>query len=64
MALVENLQRERSEPASRRRRAIERLMAEFGYTQETLADRVGKDRSTVANALRLLQAAASACATW
>jgi ParB family chromosome partitioning protein len=30
-------------------------VAEFGYTQEKLADRVGKERSTVANALRLLR---------
>ena len=30
-------------------------MREHGYTQETLAQRVGKDRSTIANALRLLR---------
>ena len=33
----------------------QRLIEEFGYTQEQLSDRVGKDRSTVANALRLLR---------
>ncbi|HTQ07143.1 MAG TPA: ParB/RepB/Spo0J family partition protein, partial [Polyangiaceae bacterium] len=31
------------------------LVREHGYTQETLAQRVGKDRSTIANALRLLR---------
>jgi ParB family chromosome partitioning protein len=35
--------------------ALQRLLEEHGYTQETLAARVGKDRSTVANALRLLK---------
>ncbi|MCA9602384.1 MAG: ParB/RepB/Spo0J family partition protein, partial [Myxococcales bacterium] len=36
-------------------RAFQRLVEEFGYTQETVAQRVGKDRSTVANAMRLLK---------
>jgi ParB family chromosome partitioning protein len=54
MALVENLQREDLNPLEEAH-GYERLIAEFGYTQETLADRVGKDRSTVANALRLLR---------
>lgn len=54
MALVENLQREDLNPLEEAA-GYERLVAEFGYTQETLADRVGKDRSTVANALRLLR---------
>jgi ParB family transcriptional regulator, chromosome partitioning protein len=54
MALVENLQREDLNPIEEAE-AYQRLVAEFGYTQESLAARVGKDRSTVANALRLLR---------
>jgi ParB family chromosome partitioning protein len=54
MALVENLQREDLNPLEEAA-GYERLVAEFGYTQESLAERVGKDRSTVANALRLLR---------
>jgi ParB family chromosome partitioning protein len=54
MALVENLQREDLNPIEEAE-AYQRLVAEFGYTQESLASRVGKDRSTVANALRLLR---------
>jgi ParB family chromosome partitioning protein len=34
---------------------MDRLVREHGYTQDTLAQRVGKDRSTIANALRLLR---------
>jgi ParB family chromosome partitioning protein len=54
MALVENLQREDLNPLEEAA-GYQRLIGEFGYTQESLADRVGKDRSTVANALRLLR---------
>ena len=54
MALVENLQRADLNPIEEAE-GYQRLIAEFGYTQETLAGRVGKDRSTVANALRLLK---------
>jgi ParB family chromosome partitioning protein len=54
MMLVENLQREDLNPIEEAE-AYHRLTAEFGYTQEQLADRVGKDRATVANALRLLK---------
>jgi ParB family chromosome partitioning protein len=54
LALVENLQRADLNPIEEAE-GYQRLMAEFGYTQETLASRVGKDRSTVANALRLLK---------
>jgi ParB family chromosome partitioning protein len=54
MALVENLQREDLNPIEEAL-GFERLCEEFGYTQEALAARVGKDRSTVANALRLLR---------
>jgi ParB family chromosome partitioning protein len=53
-ALVENLQREDLNPLEVAR-AYQRLVDEHGHTQETVAKRVGKDRSTVANALRLLK---------
>jgi ParB family chromosome partitioning protein len=59
MALVENLQREDLNPLEEAA-GYERLVSEFGYTQEQLSDRVGKDRSTVANALRLLRLPAGA----
>lgn len=54
MALVENIQREDLNPLEEAR-AYRRLLDEFGLTQESVAARVGKERSTVANILRLLQ---------
>ena len=54
LTLVENLQREDLNPIEEAE-AYQRLGSEFGYTQEQLAQRVGKDRATVANALRLLK---------
>lgn len=54
LALIENIQREDLN-AVEFAEALQRLLNEHGYTQETLAARVGKDRSTVANALRLLK---------
>lgn len=54
LALVENLQREDLNPMEAAA-AFQRLLAEFGWTQEELAGRIGKDRSSVANALRLLR---------
>ncbi len=54
MALVENLQREDLNPIEEAE-AYQRLIGEFEYTQEALAEQVGKERSTVANALRLLK---------
>jgi ParB family chromosome partitioning protein len=54
LALVENLQREDLNPIEEAE-GYQHLVAEFGYTQESLAARVGKERSTVANALRLLK---------
>ncbi len=54
LALVENLQREDLNPMEEAE-AYRRLSEEFGYTQEELARRVGKDRATVANSLRLLK---------
>lgn len=54
MTLVENLQREDLNPIEEAE-AYQRLSTELGYTQEQLAQRVGKDRATVANSLRLLK---------
>jgi ParB family chromosome partitioning protein len=54
LALVENIQREELNPIEIAH-AYQRLMSELGYTQEDVAGRVGKDRSTVANFLRLLK---------
>ena len=53
LALVENLQREDLDPMEAAR-AYRQLMDEFSFTQEDLAIRVGRARSTVANTLRLL----------
>ncbi|MEM7136883.1 MAG: ParB/RepB/Spo0J family partition protein [Myxococcota bacterium] len=53
-ALVENLQREDLNPLETAR-AFQRLVDDFGYTQEAIATKVGKERSTVTNALRLLK---------
>jgi ParB family transcriptional regulator, chromosome partitioning protein len=53
IALVENLQREDLSPLEEAE-AYSRLMGEFGRTQASLADAVGKSRSHVANTLRLL----------
>src|SRR4051794_10178001 len=54
LALIENIQREDLNPGEEAE-AYRRLIDEHGLTQEALAARVGKDRSTVANALRLLR---------
>ncbi len=54
LALVENLQREDLN-AVEEAEAYEVLVEDHGLTQEAIAQRVGKDRSTVANALRLLR---------
>lgn len=53
-ALVENLQREDLNPIETAR-AFQRLVDQFGHTQEQIADRIGKDRSSVSNSLRLLK---------
>lgn len=52
-ALVENLQREQLTPIEEAL-AYRQLLDAHGYTQETLSTRVGKDRSTIANMVRLL----------
>ena len=53
LALVENLQREDINAVDAAE-AYQRLVTEFGLTQEQVAERVGKSRSSVANSLRLL----------
>lgn len=53
LALVENLQRADLNPLEEAQ-AFRRLVGEFGLTQETVAARVGRSRTAVANALRLL----------
>jgi len=58
LALVENIQRAQLN-ALEEAEAYQRLGEEFSLTQQQIADVVGKDRSTVANAIRLLQLPAS-----
>lgn len=53
-ALVENIQREELTPIEEAQ-ALRRLQDELGLTQEALAAKVGKDRATVANTIRLLR---------
>ncbi len=53
IALIENIQREELNPIEEAQ-AFNRLIAEFSYTHEQVAQSVGKDRSTVTNFLRLL----------
>lgn len=53
MALIENIQRIDLNPLEIAK-ALRNLIESFGYNQETLALRIGKKRSTVANYLRLL----------
>ena len=53
LALIENIQREDLNPVEEAQ-AYRELQSINGYTQEEVARRVGKDRATVANAMRLL----------
>jgi ParB family chromosome partitioning protein len=54
LSLIENIQREDLRPIEEAR-AYQSLLELHGGTQEDLARRLGKDRSTIANALRLLK---------
>ncbi len=56
LALVENLQREDLDPIEAAN-AYRQLIDEFGFSQEAIAQRVGRARATVANTLRLLDLA-------
>ena len=53
LALVENIQRKDLNPIEAAK-AYKQLIEEFGLTQEGISKRVGKDRSTITNTLRLL----------
>lgn len=54
LALIENIQREELNPIETAE-ALNRLSTEFNLTQEALSQRVGKDRATVANYIRILK---------
>ena len=53
LALVENLQRKDLNPMEAAR-AYHRLINEFAFTQDTVAQRLGKDRSSIANIVRMV----------
>lgn len=53
IAIIENVQREDLDPIEEAE-GYQRLMTEFGYSQQEISEKVGKERSTVANALRLI----------
>ena len=53
MAIIENVQREDLDPIEEAE-AYQRLMQEFSLSQQQVSEKVGKERSTVANALRLI----------
>ena len=53
MAIVENIQREDLNPIDEAK-AYRRLATEFGFTQDAVAQRVGKDKASISNLLRLL----------
>lgn len=54
LALIENIQREDLNPIEEAK-AYEKLLVEYGLTQEKLSQSVGKSRSSIANSLRLLE---------
>ncbi len=54
LALIENIQREELNPIEEAE-AYKKLIEEFRYTQDMVAESVGKDRSTITNLLRLLK---------
>jgi len=53
IALIENIQREDLNPIEQAK-ALKMLIEKFNFTQEDLAERLGKNRSTIANTMRLL----------
>jgi ParB family transcriptional regulator, chromosome partitioning protein len=53
LAIVENLQREDLDPIEEAM-GLQHMMDEYGFTQDRLAERIGKSRPSVTNALRLL----------
>lgn len=54
LAIIENVQREDLNPVELAE-ALDRLVKEHGYTQESLGVRLGKNRTTITNSLRLLR---------
>ncbi|MCE5313140.1 MAG: ParB/RepB/Spo0J family partition protein [Nitrospiraceae bacterium] len=54
IALIENIQREELNPVETAE-AFNKLLKDFNLTQEVLSERVGKDRATIANYLRILK---------
>ncbi len=62
LALIENIQREDLNPMERAK-GLEKLIGEFGWTQQQAAERVGLDRATISNLLRLndLDSFSSSC---
>lgn len=54
LSLIENIQREDLNPIEVAQ-GIKKLMNDYGYTQEKVAERIGQARSTVANLLRLME---------
>lgn len=54
LSLIENIQREDLNPIEESK-AYERLITEFSLTQDDVAKKVGKDRTTIANSIRLLK---------
>jgi ParB family transcriptional regulator, chromosome partitioning protein len=54
LALIENIQRENLNPLEEAE-AYRQLLEDFGLSQEKIGQRVGKDRSTIANLLRILK---------
>lgn len=53
IALIENIQREELNPIEEAK-AFERLTSEFNFTQDKIAQTLGKDKSTISNIMRLL----------
>lgn len=53
LALIENIQREELSPVDEAK-ALQQLVDNYSYTQDEVAQKIGKERSTVSNALRLL----------